>query len=77
MSTNAAKIAGLSDQGSMSVGAVANLTLVDPSAEREITPVTNSKSVNNPFTGKVLPGRVVMTIYRGEFTVQAGRLVQK
>jgi dihydroorotase len=77
MSTNAAKIAGLSDQGSMSVGAVANLTLVDPSAEREITPVTNSKSVNNPFTGQVLPGRVVMTIYRGEFTVQAGRLVQK
>ena len=77
MSTNAAKIAGLTDQGSMSVGAVANLTLVDPSAEREITPVTNSKSVNNPFTGQVLPGRVVMTIYRGEFTVQAGRLVQK
>ena len=77
MSTNAAKIAGLSDQGSMSVGAVANLTLLDPSAEREITPVTNSKSVNNPFTGQVLPGRVVMTIYRGEFTVQAGRLVQK
>ena len=77
MSTNAAKIAGLSDQGSMSVGAVANLTLVDPSAQRDITADTNSKSMNNPFTGHVLPGRVEMTIYRGEFTVQAGRLVQK
>ena len=77
MSTNAAKIAGLTDQGSMIVGAVANLTLVDPSAQRDITAVTNSKSMNNPFTGHVLPGRVEMTIYRGEFTVQAGRLVQK
>ena len=77
MSTNAAKIAGLTDQGSMIVGAVANLTLVGPSAQRDITAVTNSKSMNNPFTGHVLPGRVEMTIYRGEFTVQAGRLVQK
>ena len=77
MSTNASKIAGLKDQGSVSVGAVANLTLLDPSARREITPVTNSKSVNNPFAGQMLPGRVVMTIYRGVFTVQAGKLVQK
>ena len=77
MSTKPAEIAGLSDQGSIRVGAVANLTLLDPLALRDIRPETSSKSSNNPFAGQKLPGSVVMTIYRGEFTVRDGKLVQK
>ncbi len=77
MSTKPAQIAGLDTQGVLSVGAVANLTLIDPAAQREILPQTNSKSSNNPFAGRKLPGQVVMTIYRGEFTVLEGKLVQK
>ena len=77
MSTKPAQIAGLEAQGILSVGAVANLTLIDPKSQREILPQTNSKSSNNPFAGRKLPGQVVMTIYRGEFTVLEGKLVQK
>lgn len=77
MSTKPAEIAGLNDQGTIRVGAVANLTLLDPAAQRLISPETSSKSKNNPFAGETLPGRVVMTIYRGEFTVKEGKLVQK
>ena len=77
MSTKPAQIAGLDTQGVLSVGAVANLTLIDPAAQREILPQTYSKSSNNPFAGRKLPGQVVMTIYRGEFTVLEGKLVQK
>ena len=77
MSTKPAQIAGLEAQGILSVGAVANLTLIDPKTQREILPQTSSKSSNNPFAGRKLPGQVVMTIYRGEFTVLEGKLVQK
>ena len=77
MSSKPSVIAGLQDHGQIRVGAVANLVLVDPSAQRTIEAKSASKSSNNPFAGKTLPGRVLMTIYRGEFTVRDGKLVQK
>lgn len=77
MSSKPAVIAGLHDHGQIRVGAVANLVLVDPTAQRTIESKSASKSSNNPFAGKTLPGRVLMTIYRGEFTVRDGKLVQK
>ena len=75
ISISPARLAGLNDQGKLSVGAVANITLIDPSAEREIASKTHSKSSNNPFAGMKLPGEVVMTIYRGRFTVKDRELV--
>ena len=77
MSSAPAKISGLIDHGEISVGAQANLTLIDPEAKRVISPITNSKSSNNPFAGIELPGEVVMTIYRGRFTVLDRKLVRK
>lgn len=77
MSTKPAQIAGLVDHGAIAVGFAANLTLIDPSAVREISTRTHSKSSNNPFAGMKLPGEVVMTIYRGSFTVQDRKLVTK
>lgn len=77
LSAKPAQIAGLTDHGRLAVGAVANLTLLDPSVERQITNKTHSKSSNNPFAGMKLPGEVVMTIYRGSFTVQERKLVQR
>lgn len=70
ISKTPAKIAGLSEQGNLSVGSKANITLLDPSAKRTISSSTNSKSTNNPFAGHTLPGRVVHTIYQGKFTVK-------
>ena len=70
LSSTPAEIAGLTDQGKLEVGAVANIALIDPSAKRLIQKQTNSKSVNNPFAGLMLPGQVVHTLFQGKFTVK-------
>lgn len=77
MSEVPAAIAGLADHGKLAVGAVANITLIDPATKRTISSSTHSKSTNNPFAGSTLPGEVVMTIYRGEFSVQDRKLVER
>lgn len=74
MSSKPAQLAGLSNQGKLEVGASANVTLVDPSASRLIERRTYSKSANNPFAGITLPGAIIHTIYKGEFTVKNSEL---
>jgi dihydroorotase len=70
-----AEIGRDANQGeSIVVGSTANLVLIDASAERNIAPTNASKSQNNPFAGLKLPGVVVHTIYRGEFTVKNSKL---
>lgn len=75
ISTQPALLAGLEDHGRLDVGAVANITIIDPGAQRLVKAQSHSKSSNNPFAGMKLPGQVVMTIYRGRFTVQDRELV--
>lgn len=75
ISTQPALLAGLGDHGCLDVGAVANITVIDPGAQRLVSAHSHSKSSNNPFAGMKLPGQVVMTIYRGRFTVQGRELV--
>jgi dihydroorotase len=70
-----ALLSGLSDHGSLAVGSVANITLIDPGVSRVVDSTTHSKSSNNPFAGMKLPGQVVMTIHRGRFTVSDRELV--
>ena len=74
ISRRPARIAGLENQGLLSVGSPANITLVDPSAKREISAHTHSKSINNPFKGITLPGQIVHTLYQGKFTVKDSEL---
>jgi len=76
ISSRPAAIAGLEGQGLLQVGAAANLTLIDPSAKRIVSPTTQSKSTNNPFAGMTLPGAVVHTVFRGRFTVKDMELQQ-
>lgn len=77
LSLNPAKIGQDPDQGvEISVGAVANLTLIDPTAKRTIVGESASKSKNSPYVGLELPGRVKHTIYRGYFTVRDGNLAK-
>lgn len=72
-----ARIARDENQGaSISVGSMANLTLIDPEKTRTITAATASKSSNNPFQGLQLRGAVAHTIYRGHFTVRNFELQQ-
>ena len=74
MSTTSAKIAGLKEQGELSNGGVAHLTLIDPQAKRQILAQTQSKSSNNPFAGWELPGQIIHTIFGGVFTVKDSAL---
>jgi dihydroorotase len=60
----------LKNQGALEVGAMANISLLDPTAKRVIAKQTYSKSANNPFAGISLPGQVVHTIFQGRFTVK-------
>jgi dihydroorotase len=77
MSTNPAKISGLEGQGEgLAVGSVANIALIDPKASRTITDGGASKSDNQPYRGLTLPGAVIHTIYRGEFTVRDSKLAK-
>jgi dihydroorotase len=78
MSTKPAQISGINGQGvQIAVGQPANLALIDPSASRLISGGGASKSSNQPYEGMTLPGSVVHTIFRGEFTVRDGNLVER
>jgi dihydroorotase len=77
LSHNPALIGRDENQGQpIAVGAVANLTLIDPQATRTITAQTASKSSNNPYVGLQLKGKVMHTIYRGQFTVRNAEIQQ-
>ena len=78
MSSNAANISGLVEQGRyLSHGYPANLTLVNPKSSWSTQPQTLSMSENNPFTGFEMRGRVVHTIYNGEFSYRDFSIMQK
>ncbi|MEO7720619.1 MAG: dihydroorotase [Pseudolysinimonas sp.] len=57
------------------VGAPAHLTLIDPTARRSFgVEQLHGKSVNSPYLGRELPGRIVATVHRGVPTVLDGEL---
>ena len=57
------------------VGAPANFTLIDPTARRVFgVEQLRGKSVNTPYLGRELPGRVIATVHRGVPTVLEGEL---
>jgi len=57
------------------LGAPAHLTLIDPSARRPFSIAQlRGKSVNSPYLGRELPGRVVATVHAGVPTVLDGEL---
>ncbi|WP_298457734.1 dihydroorotase [uncultured Cellulomonas sp.] len=79
MSTAPAAIGRVEDHGRpIAVGEPANLTLVDPAARTVVVPERQgTASVNSPFRGRELPGRVVATFLRGRATVLDGQAVDR
>ncbi|TDQ52543.1 dihydroorotase [Actinorugispora endophytica] len=76
MSETPARIGRLTGQGRpLAVGEPANVTLYDTSAERVVDAAAMaSKSMNSPFNGMTLPGRVAATFLRGVPTVLDGKI---
>ena len=74
MSTAPALIGRLRDQGQgLSVGASANITVVDPSVRRLVDPRAQwTASTNTPYAGMELPGQVIATFLHGRPTVLGG-----
>ncbi len=57
------------------VGAPAHFTLIDPTARRTFAvDQLHGKSVNSPYLGRELPGRIVATVHGGVPTVLDGEL---
>ena len=77
LSRTPAEIGGLAGYAEgIAVGAPAEITLYDPSAERMFgLGSLRGLGANSPYLGRVLPGRVVTTIHRGYLTVVDGELV--
>ncbi len=66
MSCNPARILGI-DRGTLSQGAVADITLIDPDAEWVVeADKLESKSKNSPFLGGKMKGRATYTIVGGK-----------
>ena len=65
-------------ESGIALGGVANFTLYDPEANRAFNAtLLRGKSVNSPYFGRSLPGRVVTTIHNGYATVLDGELVDE
>ena len=78
MSTRAAEISGLVEHGKyLSFGARANLTLANLEEKWIPVPQSFSRSENNPFVGRERTGRVIHTIYDGNFSYRDGNICQR
>ena len=76
MSVSPAAVAGLPRQGRwIAPGSPANLTAVAWDEPWTPSPPYHSRSVNNPFTGFPLTGRVRLTFYRGRLVFRDGRIL--
>ncbi|MCI2958502.1 dihydroorotase [Agromyces atrinae] len=74
LSSAPARIGRLSGQGQpLAEGSSAEITLYDPSVSRDFsTGDLAGRSVNSPYLGRALPGRVVATFHAGYATVLDG-----
>lgn len=79
MSATPARIGGLAGHGTpLEVGQPAHLTLYDASVNGTFTEADlHGRSVNSPYLGLALPGRVEYTIHRGLVTVDGASVVEE
>ena len=63
------------DKGSIEVGKVADITVIDPEAVYKVdTSKFASKSKNSPFDGYEVKGKIEYTIVGGNVVVEKGEL---
>ena len=73
-STGVAERFALSAKGGLAIGKDADLLLIDPAAEEEITAASlHYRHRHSPYVGRKLRGRIVRTILRGKTIYENGR----
>jgi len=79
MSTRPAQIGRVANQGgTLAPGQPGNITVIDPDVTWTVLPSElASRSRNTPYRERVLPGRVVHTIFGGRPTVVDGKLERR
>lgn len=76
MSSNPARILGLTDRGSVSAGKMADIVIFDPEKEYTIDKETFfSKGKNTPFHGRKVKGEVRCTIAGGRVVYEGGKII--
>jgi dihydroorotase len=74
MAVNPARLLRLGESGCLAVGAVADITIIDPNFEWTVEPETFwSKNRNTPFGGTRLKGLALTTIVGGEVILDRRR----
>ena len=64
---------GLSGLGTLSLGAAADIVLIDPEARWTVSAEgLQSQSRNTPLLGETLTGQVLATVYGGAIVHEAG-----
>ncbi|GGM50644.1 dihydroorotase [Microbacterium saperdae] len=79
MSATPARIGQLAGHGTpLAVGQPGHLALYDASVDGVFTETDlHGRSVNSPYLGRALPGRVEFTVHGGVLTVDAGAVVEE
>ena len=71
LSTNPARLIGLTGRGTLAKGSYADVTIFDPKRRWTFEAGKSlSKSKNTPFDGWQLTGRVIATVVSGEIRYQ-------
>lgn len=77
LTINPAEIIGI-DKGTLEVGGIADITIIDPELEKEVDPDKfYSKGKNTPYKGQKFAGWPIMTIVNGEIVAKDGRIIEK
>lgn len=75
LSAAPAALLGQSQLGRLEIGAVADLTVIDPNLTKEVDPTTfKGRGRNTPFEGVTLTGWAIMTIVAGQIVMSNGEL---
>lgn len=77
LSVNPARRLGLAGRGSLRVGSMADVTVIDRGERWRVDPKDfASKGINTPFAGWELTGRAVCTVVGGRVVMAEGELVE-
>ncbi|NLB89460.1 MAG: dihydroorotase, partial [Syntrophomonadaceae bacterium] len=77
LTINPAEIIGI-DKGSLEVGGIADITIIDPELEKVVEPKNfYSKGKNTPYKGQKYTGWPIMTIVNGKIVAKDGKVMEK